>query len=217
MISKVAAALSAGLMFLAGISLPAAHAGGVGFYFSAGGGESETERETAGTPREIREDEETRHRGFGFTFDTNLAQPQKIFNYRMSLGYERIEFKVDDAASLRNGFETEVNGFALEQDFGFGGRIGERVRLWGGPCLRLSYHHGDDEDNGDYKFAGIGVGPVIGLNVGVGGPVTLSLRGGYLVTGYGGRWNRPGDVHRDYSASEDYFFLTLSTLFGVGE
>ncbi len=211
---KSLTAFAFGLVCLAAVSLPVAQAGGAGFYFSAGGGKADTEREDpAGV---IRENEESSHRGFGFTFDTNLTRDRKMFNYRMSLGYERLEFKVDDRTSPNNGIKTAVNGFALEQDFGFGGLIANRVRLWGGPCLRLSYHHGDDDLNYDYKFAGIGVGPVMGVNIGVSEAVTLSVRGGYLINGYSGNYHAPGGGHDDFSASEDYFFLTVSTLFGPG-
>lgn len=211
---KTLAVLAAGFLSLACLSPSPAVAGGAGFYLTVGGGDVETERDNAGPT--FREDEESSHRGFGFTFDTNLNQPGKLFNYRMSVGYEKLKFEIDDPASPSNGIETDTNGFALEQDFGFGGQVGSQVRIWGGPCLRLSYHRGDDDLNADYKFAGIGVGPVVGVNFGLGGPVTLSLRGGYLINGYGGRWNESGGARYDFSAEEDYFFLTFSTLFGTG-
>lgn len=211
---KTLAVLAAGFLSLACLCPSAAVAGGAGFYLTVGGGDAETESDIPGGT--IREDEESSHRGFGFTFDTNLNQPGKLFNYRMSVGYEKLKFEVDDRTSPNNGLETDTNGFVLEQDFGFGGQVGSQVRIWGGPCLRLSYHRGDDDFNNDYKFAGIGVGPVVGVNFGLGGPVTLALRGGYLINGYGGRWNQPGGDKFDYSVEEDYFFLTFSTLFGTG-
>ena len=211
---KTVAVLSAWLLALAFLLPSPSLAGGAGFYLTVGGGNAETESDTFGGT--IREDEESSHRGFGFTFDTNLNQPGKLFNYRMNAGYERLQFKVDDGTSPNNGLKTRTNGFVLEQDFGFGGQVAPNVRLWGGPCLRLSFHRGDDDFDNDYKFAGIGVGPVAGVNFGTGGAVTLSLRGGYLLNGYGGRWSSPGGARRDYSAEEDYFFLTLGTYFGSG-
>jgi hypothetical protein len=211
---KAAAVLSIGILSLACLFPPDSRAGGAGFYLTAGGGDAETDRN--GLFTSAREDEESSHRGFGFTFDTNLNQPAKLFNYRMGVGYEKLKFEVDGGRSLRNGFETDAGGVVLEQDFGFGGQVAPSVRIWGGPCLRLSFHRGDDDGDNDYRFVGIGVGPVLGVDFGTGGPVTLSVRGGYLLTGYGGRLETPAGARYDYDAEEDYFFLTLGTYFGTG-
>jgi hypothetical protein len=212
--TRLYAAAVAALLLACAVPFSEARAGGVGFYLSVGGGDAETKRDSPfGT---IRDDEKSDHAGFGFAFDTNLLQPNKLFNYRMNLGYERLKFEVDDPASINDGVETDTRGFAIEQDFGFGGKIAPNVRIWGGPSLRLSYHHGDDDFRNDHKFWGIGVGPVLGVNIGTGGPAVFSIKGGYLVNGYGGRWNRTAGGEYDFSANEDYFFINFSTLFKTG-
>ena len=202
------------LLCLSGILPVDAGATGLGFYIGAGSGDAQTKRDLV-VGGQSRDDEKVNHVGFGFALDTNLLKDQKLFNYRMNLGYERMKLKTDGFAPVN--YETDVRGFSIEQDFGFGARLGEQVRLWGGPCLRLSHHRGDDQFNNEYRFWGIGVGPVMGINIGTGGPAILSVRGGYLVNGYGGNRRLATGGDYDLTASEDYFFLTFSTLFKTGE
>jgi len=196
-----------------GISTPDANAVGFGFYVNAGGGSGD-ETPTFESGQEDTQDTSNSHFGFGFAFDTNVLGRSGIFNYRLNFGYEKMKTEVDDAAAVSR-HEVDWGGAALEQDFGFGGKVGERVRLWGGPCIRLSYHEGSDEFDNDFSVVGFGIGPVFGANFGVADALAFSVRAGFLIDGYGGDWSRPsGGSSMDFSMSEIRAFVGFGMLFG---
>jgi len=207
---------AAAILCFIGILAPDAMASGFGLYVSGGSGTADTtykpESDTGGSDVKVKET--SKHTGVGFVYDSNVLESRKLFNYRLNLGYEKRSIELDDASALYTN-EIKMNGVALEQDFGFGGKLGSHVRLWGGPCLRLSYHTGSVQ-NTDFKSAGIGVGPVLGVNVGLGKTVALSVRAGYLFNGYAGTWKESID-DGTLTTSERLAFANVSLLFRTGE
>lgn len=206
---RVAAAAVFSLGVL-GIMPLEAGATGIGFYL--GGGISSGEEEATFSTGESTADTENGVLGIGFALDTNVLGRQSIFNYRLQAGYERMNTKGENSVSQDH--EVDWNGFVIEQDFGFGGKIGESVRLWGGPCVRLSYHVGSDEFDNDFNVFGLGIGPVIGANFGVGKSAAITVRTGFLINGYAGEYERTSGVSNDYTMSEGRWFVTVGMLFG---
>jgi len=208
---------AAAILCFMGILVPDAMASGFGLYVSGGSGTADTtyESDTDTGSSEDKVKEKSKHTGVGFVYDSNVLEKGKLFNYRLNLGYEKRNIELDDANSSLYTGEIKMSGVALEQDFGFGGKLGSHVRLWGGPCLRLSYHAGSIE-NTDLKSAGIGVGPVLGVNVGLGDTVALSLRAGYLFNGYAGTWKESFN-DGTLITSERLAFANVSLLFRTGE
>jgi len=207
---------AAAILCFIGILAPDAMASGFGLYVSGGNGTADTtyksNSDTGGGDDKVKETSKTT--GIGFVYDSNVLENRTLFNYRLNLGYEKRNLKIDDASALYTD-EIKMSGVALEQDFGFGGKLGSHVRLWGGPCLRLSYHAGSLQGI-DFKSAGIGVGPVLGVNVGLGRTVALSLRAGYLFNGYAGTWKDSFD-DGTLITSERLAFANVSLLFRTGE
>ena len=132
---------------------------GLGFYGSFGSGSGEWEVDPEDAP-DYTVDTDNEHRGLGFVLDTAVAK-DKVFNYRLQVGLDKWE--EEDSA----GNKFEIDGFVVDNDFGFGVFRRENFRLWLGPELRIEYGEGVLNDNTDYevRLIGIGVGPVIAVTV----------------------------------------------------
>ncbi len=188
-----------------------AHAFGLGGYASIGGGTAEYEAESAGGTTEV--DLDSVIKEFGFVMDTNLAM-DRLFNYRVNLGYQMVEH--ENGAS-----PIELEGFVLNQDFGFAVMRNRNLRLWLGPELQLSYLSGeiDINPNWDITLYGVGLGPVVGMNFNIGRSLTLGLKGGYLFTYRqgDGEDNSGGGSSFDYEVQEHLFFVNLAVLFRIND
>lgn len=180
-----------------GVSVPAllalsllvgssAHATGFGGYLSYGNVDGSLDDVLGG----IDLDYETDRFGIGMTLDTNVAK-DRVFNYRLEIGYQHSWRKFDDVSST-----LESDGFTINNIFGFSPYRNENVRLWLGPALRLSvdvFDNDDIEPFDDWISFGGGIGPIIGLNWHMGprvsGSLSLSYQymvmGEYIDTGFG--------------------------------
>lgn len=204
---KTSAAVAAAILCVFGISAPDAEAAGIGFYVGGGTGSGD---QTSGSGFfETTDDSSNSFLGIGFALDTNVLNRKSVFNYRLNAGYESMNTEEDFTNT-----QIDWNGFVIEQDFGFGGKPGGKVRLWGGPCLRLSYHVGTDQIDNDYSVYGIGIGPVVGANIGVAKSVAITVRTGFLFNGYAGDSDRVSGSIVDFSMAESRWFLTVGMLFG---
>ena len=65
------------------------------------------------------------HRQAGFSWDTSVAS-KDLFNYRMDLGYEWLDFDKEELKDIDQGV-------TLENTFGFRLYGDEEMRLWAGP------------------------------------------------------------------------------------
>ena len=68
--------------------------------------------------------------GVGFAFDTNVSR-DRLFNYRLNVGYERTNRKYE------GGLKEKLNGFSINNMFGFGVYRDPNARVWLGPSVRL--------------------------------------------------------------------------------
>lgn len=133
--------------------------------------------------------------GFNFILDTAVAK-DKVFNYRLGLGYEKETFDVGT---------REVGRFALTNTFGFGVLRTEAVRLWLGPQIFFAY--GSDDT---YHDLDAGAAFVLGTNFAVGPVVSLGLELGYGIGFH--RW----EVGRlDNDGLRNNFFLSGVLLFRI--
>jgi hypothetical protein len=109
--------------------------------------------------------------GAGISYDTNVARDE-VFNYRLDLGYRRVEQNRDDSSDL------DLDGFALTNTLGFALARNEKARLWIGPLVLLSF--GFDSHKGqDILDVGFGGGPAMGLTVHASDRLSIVLAGSY--------------------------------------
>jgi hypothetical protein len=127
----------------------------------------------------------------GFTLDTAVAR-NKLFNYRMNLGYEHVNEKYQDVTFSR------FNGGSFENIFGFGVYRSKLMRVWLGPSLRISAGVLDERSVGGSVPGSIvnltaGGGLAVGVNLHTGNVGSASLTIGYQYA-YQGRFASGGGV-----------------------
>jgi hypothetical protein len=164
------------------LHVPDALASGFGYYGAFGYGKVKYD-EQQGTDKE-----DTYFVGVGLVFDTAVAQ-ERDFNYRLSVGYEKLKNDLDRLESI-----------VIDQDFGLAIYQSVNSRIWFGPELRIFLSN--DE-------VGIGIGPVLGLNLHTGRKVSTALKIGFLFSKFAnGGWFYSSDFER-----ESHAFLNLAILF----
>jgi hypothetical protein len=113
-------------------------------------------------------DSSTDRWGLGFALDTNLAA-DRVFNYRLTVGYQNGKRKFDGGGSI------DTDGFTMNHAFGFGVVRKPGFRFWLGPAVRLSVDVLDVPVSGvDVVDLSFGAGPELGLNWNIGEGMTLS-------------------------------------------
>lgn len=184
---------------------------GIGFYTGYGKGSTDWEIDDDWNTYDL--NAESERVGFGFVLDTAVAK-DRIFNYRLKLGYEDRIDKFDD------GDKVKLKGFVWSNAFGFGVVRTPVFRLWLGPQLDVSYYKGHPEgyDNFDIRLVGIGFGPVIGANINIGSVVTLSLDGGFQFKSCGGIGEDNNNYYyEDYDIWDDTGFVNFAVIFRFGD
>jgi hypothetical protein len=137
----------------------------------------------------------------GLTIDTAVAQ-DKLFNYRMNLGYEHINEKFNDVTFAK------FNGASFENIFGFGVYRSKLMRVWLGPSLRLAAGVYDDDSAlgpvpGSIVNLTAGGGLALGVNVHTGDIGSAAFTIGYQYA-YQGRFASGGGVSiPDYLQGRD--------------
>jgi hypothetical protein len=154
----------------------AANAIGLGAYFEYGRGIAQQES-GLGFDLDFKENKY----GVGFALDTAVAR-NRLFNYRLNFGYQRSSREFD----IGPGANVDLNGFTLNQMFGFGVLRTRNLRLWLGPSLRLGIDFVDEDiPRANWLDLGIGGGLAAGLNVHTGsiGSAAFTLGYQYLYVG----------------------------------
>jgi hypothetical protein len=180
----------------------------LGVYGSAGGGLADW-RNSGFDGFDDRRD--TRHAGAGVVLDT--ASPFTPLNYRLSIGWERIEHeRAFGSAGLK------MEGVVVDQDLTVDLIYGPGpLRMWAGPELRLAFLNGspDGAPGPDQDFLALGIGPVLGFDFAVSPALAISWKFGYLVTGYAGRGDSAFSDDRNSSVGEGHAYATLAFLFNT--
>jgi hypothetical protein len=208
--------LFAVLAMLCFFGLPDAHAVGLGLYVSGGGGTADWSPDTGADFRKSSE-----HLSYGFALDTAPAS-DSLFNYNLNVGYDTFSSKNTNHS---NAWEkTDLDGFLMSHNFGFGGLITPSIRMWFGPEVRVEWLEGTPSNFSNYKIRifGLGFGPVIGLNFNFGERLTAVIKAGYQDVryhGYGnGQYSHTTDSasassnNYDYGIREKLVYVTFELL-----
>lgn len=209
--------LSLCLVAVLGFGLSDAMAVGLGVYGGLSSGNSDWTTDDNYGSYDFKMD--SGHTEAGLVLDTAVAK-DRLFNYRLNLGYLKSTYKDD------SGDKLELDGFAMTHSFGFGVLRTENVRLWLGPQLRFSYVTGSPKGGSDnYSQFGVGIAPVLGININLGPVVTLAVDGGYRFSSYFGTYDYTNYSYSGYSysdtgsytVSEQTPFVNVSLIFRMGD
>jgi hypothetical protein len=188
------------MLLVVGGALPAT-AAGIGGYAEFGTGSGDFEYDFS-----PEFDVDARSAGFGFVFDSNLAGP-RIFNYRLNIGYERLELEDDFSTTL------DLDGLVIDNTFGFALAGSPTFRWWLGPQVRIGFYNGETDDGfEEVDLAAFGIGAVTGMNF-MTGNVCMSVSLGARITGYAGESEALG-ITTDLEGNTGTVFLNLAMLFG---
>jgi hypothetical protein len=150
----------------------------------------------------------------GLLIDSNVAR-NRLFNYRLALGYQYTTFDLDRPFS--DFVDDEGHGFSINQSFGLGLVRSRRFRIWAGPAYPLSGGGVNRVSLPAYGTIQVGIGPELGINLHTGKVGSITLSGGYQVT-YDlriwttGRTTRDGGVSTSSSGAH-IVFANLGFLF----
>jgi hypothetical protein len=193
---SVISVIVTGIAVFSPVGVQCVQALGIGGYFTYGSGKVEFKEDWSNSDEyfEQRSKGDATYVGGGFILDTAVAK-DKVFNYRLQLGFERGKFEFDsvrdedldiDISDNVENFELDVNQYILDNTFGFGIVRTEFFRLWLGPQIRLGFMDGDGSGTytGEkYKYdiyGGIlGIAPVIGGNFNLRNNLTFGVDLGY--------------------------------------
>jgi len=182
---------------------------GFGFYFDYGSGSGEAEFDTSGADEF---DIDTDFFGLGIQLETNPLTKNKVFSYRLQVGYESRDIEDDDNVTI------ELDGLVITNTFAFGGNTSERVRLWGGPQVLVGFYDGETDkdfagDELSYEPFAFGLGVAAGANFGVGsGKTILTTTIGMRTLGFSGdtEWYDEDEQLDGYTTE---FFFSVGFLF----
>lgn len=110
---------------------------------------------------------------FGLVMDTAVAM-DKVFNYRMYLGYGfgDIEVKKESTDTRYH----HIYDLSMYNDFGFGIIKTQYIRFWLGPQFGIRYSNETNVDR--YWEFGMAVGLVMGININIEEVITIFFDGG---------------------------------------
>ena len=133
--------------------------------------------------------------GIGFTADNNLGK-DTLFNYRFNLEY--LSGYVDTIDGQDSDF-IKLQRINMLHTFGFGFIRTEKLRVWAGPRISTTYQTLDDTntDNSGYEF-GIGIAPVVGINVNFNRKLALAFDADYRFGWTSGQWYDEVLTHSHY-------------------
>ncbi|MDH3976293.1 MAG: hypothetical protein OEV42_18665 [Deltaproteobacteria bacterium] len=203
------------LFFVSSCLTTNAMAVGLGFNLSGGGGSTEWDIEQQSWPyAKWKEDTDDSIGGIGFVLDTAVAK-NRLFNYRLNIGLHSADYEYDSGATF------ETSGWFMTHDFGFAFIRNNKVRLWAGPEIRLSYSQGELDTDNDYEIdiVTFGIGPVIGANFNFAKNMTLTVKTGVLGTSSAGviEHKTLGFVDQDIDGSGSYSFINVGLTFRLGD
>jgi hypothetical protein len=210
---KIVIAFLLALAVVCLVGLSDVYAAGAGLYGSLGGGTADWSPDIGADFRKS-----TEHQSFGFALDT-APVGEHLFNYNLNFGYEQFTSTNNNAWG-----KADLTGLLISNCFGFGGTLTRDTRLWFGPEVRLEWLEGkpDGAPNFTIRLFGIGLGPVIGLNVKAGDHFTFVVKTGFQAMHYYGYGRGPfshtsntvssSSNRYDYGVSEKLYYVTLEIL-----
>lgn len=174
----------------------------IGLYGSSGAGSADWQYSEYGRDDVGRD---TAHAGYGIVLDS--GSPRTLADYRISLGWERIE-----NAAVFDAPATTLEGFVVDQDLMFNLiRHPGPLRIWLGPEFRIAFLNSSDTraTGGREDFVSLGVGPVVGFDFGLSPALAISWKVGYLASGVA------GSRTDGFSFSEGHAYAAFAILFST--
>jgi hypothetical protein len=186
-----------------------AYAIGLGAYaeFGSGSGEAEYDVEDS---EEF--DIDTGIFGFGFQLETSPLTANKLYSYRLQVGYESRDIETE------GNYTFELDGLVINNTFAFGGNVAKQVRLWAGPQIMVGFYDGetDEEFAGEtisFTGAGFGLGAAVGANFGLGNEkVILTTTFGLRSFGFAGN-TELNDEDETLSGNATEFVFSIGIMF----
>ena len=166
------------------------------------------------------------HLQFGVLYDSAPSR-DKLFNYRMSLGFDiatKVSADVEDIPATFFGVpvlpsfdidESSKYGFGWRNTFGFGIIRTELLKWWVGPALNMNFDFWD-ENGVKAGILSIGGGAETGVNIHLGSSISLCVGGGIL-------WNAFGyavgfeELGSFVWGNGPFYFIQTAVLFHTGQ
>ena len=230
--------VGAALICFSPVSIDRAHALGLGGYISYGTGSVDFEEswDTEDPWARLENSGDVSHFGFGFLLDTAVAK-NRIFNYRLQIGYEASEYDIDsvfnqetgtDISPIISDFKVDIDQIVFDNTFGFGIVRRQNFRLWIGPQIRIGYMTGDGQVTDilgttlQLNFEGVvyGFAPVIGGNFNFNNNLSIGIDLGYRLSGMAGNIEKSGlglTGADDYSGDTNVFFVNFSMIYRLND
>lgn len=144
---------------------------------------------------------ETRY-ALGLLYDSNVAR-QRLFNYRLGIAYQDLNARSGDG-------KYRLKGVTFDHQFGFALYRTATSRWWVGPHVKVEFLKGRETHDGyrsNESVVGVGLGPVLGVNIGLGEQLSLALSGGYVFQ---------SDLKLFSDWEERYGFVSVGLLYRLG-
>ncbi len=194
------------LAFALGFGWSGALASGMGFYGQVGFGSSDWEMD-GDNGSDVDRDARESVFGLGYLFDTNVAR-DALINYRVKLGYEYADINFDDISS-----SEATHMLHIDNILGFSPYRTKTLRFWVGPEVRVLYRWGDGSNlTKDLDGIGIGIGPVMGLNMHMGKNQSFSVSTGIRRSVFGGSWHSSGG-NNNFTTTDTTVYVNFAFLF----
>jgi hypothetical protein len=194
------------LAFALGFGWSGALASGMGFYGQVGFGSSDWEVDGY-NGSDVDLDASESMFGLGYLFDTNVAR-DALINYRVKLGYEYADINFDGISS-----SEATHMLHIDNILGFSPYRTKTLRFWVGPEVRVLYRWGDGSNlTKDLDGIGIGIGPVMGLNMHMSKNQSFSVSTGIRRSVFGGSWHSSGG-NNNFTATDTTIYVNFAFLF----
>jgi len=226
--------IAAGVIFSSPFGINCAHASGIGFYLSRGIGNTDFNEDYDDDDRwaDLESSGDAKFFGCGFILDTAVAK-DKVFNYRLQIGYEDVEYDLDsvhnedlsrDISANVSNFELNIDRFVIDNTFGFGIVRIPNFRLWIGPQLRIGYMSGDGtltfihgtKHKLDFDGLVLGIAPVIGANFNLINNLTIGVDLGYRFNFFVGSLDKTSSSSYDsgnFYGNDDTLFINFALIY----
>ena len=148
-------------------------------------------------------DADIRVKGSGIFYDSNLSK-DRMFNYRLGVGQGVYGDKAGSYDAL-----------FIFNDFGFSIARNRHARLWLGPEIMLTLVD-DPEAASEPKLFGMGMGPVMGLNLNIARGLTLTLKVAYISQTTAGHMNI-GSTKYDVNTDDLFSYVSFGIAYRFSE
>ena len=177
-----------------------ASAFGLGFYVEGGLGDGEIEFDFPFY--DVEKDVDIAHMGIGFALDTAIADALS----------KSLELDDEDGP-----VERDFDGVVFINDFGFAIFKRPRARVWIGPELKIGFYEGENQYDEDYNLVTFGLGPALGVNLGITETTFFTVKAAYVFSGFAGEYEGNSGYDYDIEGNMGVGTLNIGLMFKLGE